>query len=283
MPQKLGTNSLIPLQDERTKCSSPRRASACAPSGSSPPAAKMSMHIITSAQDVGLQCTELHTTLMHRELEPQTPYNANMWEMMLNEAGLLSCFTDVLRGLCQGFILNFSTIHQKQSPPNSHSLITCSKYVSKEIIKGRYLGPYPLPTIQSVLGPFQSSPLSIIPKPGCPGKFRLIQNFFFPLSPLPAYLNNSINAYTSAEDFPTTWGKFSTIYQLISHLPPGPEAATQDVAEAYWTVPLHQSQWPAAVVKLSESLGCIDMCTTFRATPAAGAYGHIADAGCKIM
>ncbi|KAG6328190.1 hypothetical protein ID866_10899 [Astraeus odoratus] len=85
------------------------------------------------------------------------------------------------------------------------------------------------------------------------------------------------------EDFPTTWGKFSIIYDLITYLPPGSEVATRDVAEVYRTIPLHPSQWPANVVRISESLGCIDTNLAFRATLSAGVYGHLSDAFCEIL
>ncbi|KAG6327358.1 hypothetical protein ID866_11731 [Astraeus odoratus] len=104
------------------------------------------------------------------------------------------------------------------------------------------------------------SPLSLIPKPGWP-----------------------VNHCIAAEDFPTAWGKFSIIYNLIAHLPPGSEAATRDVAEAYRTIPLHPSQQPANVVRISESLGCINTSLAFGATPAAGVYGHLSDACCEIL
>lgn len=48
-------------------------------------------------------------------------------------------------------------------------------------------------------------------------------------------------------------------------------------------VPLHQSQWPAGVVRISESEFCVDTCTAFRAAPSAGAYGHVTDAGAEIF
>ena len=73
------------------------------------------------------------------------------------------------------------------------------------------------------------------------------------------------------------------MYLLAARLPPGSEAATRDVAEAYHTVPLHHSQWPAAVVRTSHSEGCIDTCLAFSASPSAGVYGHIADAAAEIF
>jgi hypothetical protein len=257
------------------------------PNGSSQEYAKKITPAATSAQGVVVPHMELLAALEHREHATPTPYKAEAWEYHLRASGLLHRFACIPSGLQFGFILNFPCIYRTQSPANKNSIELYSQEfmdsVQKEVSKGRYLGPFLLASMKSIIGPFQSSPLSIIPKPGRPGKFQLIQNFLFPLSPSPSFPNPSINSYINADDFPTTWGKFSVVYLLISHLPPGSEAATRDVTEAYRTVPLHKSQWPAAVVKILDSLGCIDTSTAFRTTPSAGAYGHIADAGCELM
>jgi len=90
-----------------------------------------------------------------------------------------------------------------------------------------------------------------------------------------------VNSRINTDEFPSTWGKFSIIYLLIAKLPPGSEAATRDVAEAYRTIPLHPSQWPAAVVRVSDSLFCT--CAAFGAAPSSGVYGHVADGGAEIF
>jgi len=175
----------------------------------------------------------LLAALAHRKLAPPTPYKVDVWASLLHSANLLHRFSKIPLRLRHGFTLNFPCIYHMQSPPNRPSINTYStefnESIHKEINKGRYLRPYPLSVIESVLGPFQSSPLSIIPKPGHPGKFRLIQNFSFPLSPSPPHPNSSINSHINADDFPTTWGKFSVVYLLISRLPPGSEVATCDI------------------------------------------------------
>jgi hypothetical protein len=40
-------------------------------------------------------------------------------------------------------------------------------------------------------------------------------------------------------------------------------------------IPLHESQWPAVVVRISETTACIDTCVAFGASPSCGAYGLI--------
>lgn len=56
----------------------------------------------------------------------------------------------------------------------------------------------------------------------------------------------------------------------------------RDITEAYRTVPLHPFQWPAGIVRILDMQFCIDTCTAFGATPSAGVYGHMADAGAEI-
>ena len=257
------------------------------PSGRKKTDAKTPTPTSTFALGAELTPTALANVLELRKQQPQTPYNLTEWQREFSLLNLHARFPKILSGLAYGFTINFPPILRTQCPPNNVSISSFDSdfrtIVCKEITKGRYIGPFPLSLIEQVLGPYQSSPLSIIPKQGRPGKFRVIQNFSFPANPSPPFPNPAINHYISAEDFPTTWGKFSTIYSLITHLPPGSEAATRDVAEAYRTIPLHPSQWPASVVRISDSLGCIDTNLAFGSTPAAGVYGHISDACCEIF
>lgn len=222
-----------------------------------------------------------------RKLHPLTPYKPEAWECELQRAGVLERFADIPSGLHLGFRVDFPPINAVQIPPNRESIsefsVEFNSIIQKELEKGRFIGPFLADTLKDLIGPFQSSPLSIIPKPGNAKKFRIVQNFSFPNLPTASFPNPSINSYINVEKFPTTWGKFSIVYQLISTLPPGSEAATRDVTEAYRTVPLHPSQWPAAVIRVSDTHFCIDTCAAFGAAPSAGAYGHIADGGAEIF
>jgi len=165
------------------------------------------------------------------------PNQAEAWCRELAHLGLLSRFSKIPEGLHYSFILNFPTIPFTQIPPNKQSVTVYKEHfdscIQKEIKNSHYLGPFSADTLASLIGPFQTSPLSVIPKPGKLGKFRLIQNLSFRHSFDPQFPNPSINSLINASDFPTTWGKFSIIYLLISRLPPGLEAVTCDVADAY--------------------------------------------------
>jgi hypothetical protein len=287
-PPAHGTGSTKLPQSASIKPSGPELASRSALPGRERKAAIVQdTTTIISARDAALPPTEPKAALKHRQLNPLTPYKAEAWARELENAGLLPRFSKIVTGLRFGFILNFPPIVRVQAPPNKQSIATYKtefdSIIQKELRKLRYIGPFDTPTLLSLIGPFQSSPLSIIPKPGKPGKFRLVQNFSFPHNPNPTFPNPSVNSFINATDFPTTWGKFSIVYLLISRLPADSEAATRDVSEAYRTIPLHPSQWPAAVVHISDNEFCVDTCTVFGATPSAGAYGHLADTGAEIL
>ncbi|KIO08716.1 hypothetical protein M404DRAFT_57315, partial [Pisolithus tinctorius Marx 270] len=179
-------------------------------------------------------------------------------------------------------------IPRTYTPPNSPSIIQYShafqEIVEKEFARGRYLGPFPPHLLEQYIGPFQSSPLSIIPKPGKPGKYRLIQNLSYPIVPRHDAAA-SINSRVDASLFPCTWGTFPTVCALIVSLPPGCQGATRDVAEAYRTIPIHPSQWPGLIVRLSDNppTFAIDTALCFGYGPSAGVYGGVRDASLEIM
>ena len=151
-----------------------------------------------------------------------------------------------------------------------------------EFAKARYLGPCSKREVEALIGPFQTSPISIIPKPGKPGKFRAVHNFSHPhtASPSLASINSSINA----SDFPCTWGTFNAIALTIATLPPGSQASIRDVAEAYRTIPIKASQWPGLVIRLpGNDQFAINTCNNFGLASAGGIYGELADASADIF
>ena len=101
---------------------------------------------------------ELTTVLRCRGLQAQIPYKPDAWEQVLTLADSDHCFHSIPDGLRFGFIIDFPNISSIQSPPNSSSVLTyvseLKNIVQKEVDKGRYIGPIPLPTILSALGPY---------------------------------------------------------------------------------------------------------------------------------
>lgn len=172
------------------------------------------------------------------------------------------------------------------TPRNSPSLRAhadqFSRAVRREFEAGRYIGPFSRAALESHIGPFQSSPLSIIPKATKPGAFRLVQNFSFPPTPIGSH--TSINSHIDSNKFPCTWATFVAFGLLVSRLPPGSQACTRDVSEAYRNIPLHPSQWPGAVVRLSDGDAyAIDTQESFGCASYAGRFGYVQDAAMDIL
>ncbi|GBE78944.1 hypothetical protein SCP_0201410 [Sparassis crispa] len=185
--------------------------------------------IVTSVQGVARTHMALSNVLEQRKHRALTPYNANAWESQLCTAGLLGRYKNLPDGLRVGFRINIPQITRTQDPPNKESIVTFApeflKIVNAEIAKGRYIGPFSRTDLEHLIGPFQSSPLSIIPKPGRPGRFRIVQNYSFPHTPSLRFPNPSINSTIDSDLFPSTWGTFNAICLLIRRLPPGSQAA----------------------------------------------------------
>jgi hypothetical protein len=189
-----------------------------------------------------------------------------------------------VEGIIHGFNLGIPDILQTYTPNNHMSISLYHEAyienVSKEFRSGRYLGPYSRSEVERLIGPFQSSPLSLVPKDK-PGSFRTVHNFSFPHDPeTPPSINSSIDA----RDYPCTWGTFEAVSLVISRLPPGSQASVRDVAAAYRTIPACRTQWPGLVVRLEGfDSYAINTHNNFGLTSAGGIYGHLADAGADIL
>ena len=241
----------------------------------------------TSVRAAHPHLTELKNALELRKLQALTPYKPQAWEFLLSSTNLTKKYPSLAQCLRTGFFLDFPIINLTQTPPNKSSISEFQdqfdKIIQLEIVKQRYIGPFSRIDIESLIGPFQSSPFSIIPKPGRPDHYRVLQNYSYPYNTTSTLPNPSINSFVDSDNFPTTWGTFSIISLLIHQLPPGSQAATRDVSEAYRTIPLHHSQWPGAVARVGTDTYCIDTATCFGTSPSAGIYGVVADAGADLF
>ena len=274
------------VKDRMVIRSQTRRGPFYARSGNSKsPARVFSTEMATSAQGVVPRNTVLKSVLAARALKPHTPYIADAWEGALARAGLGSRYPLLVEGIRHGFRAGVPKITQTFCPPNRDSIHEhISAYqdiVAHEISSGRYFGPVSQAAMEDALGPFQTSPLSVIPKANKPEKLRLIQNLSFPHQ-----LNEkrSINSFINSDDFPCTWGTFSAFATLCAGLPPGSQGAVRDVAEAYRTIPLHPSQWPGMVIRHSgEDEFMFDGNLCFGLASGSGCYGYVGDAGADVM
>lgn len=153
----------------------------------------------TFVQDAGSRLTELRRVLERRKCEALTPYNPDAWEMALRAAGLSDRYPHIPEGLRRGFVLDIPSIKSTQAPPNKESVATYQQnflsIVHTELEKESYIGPLKFNEVESLIGHFQSSPFCIIPKPGRPGRYRIIQNYSFPHTPSQKFPDTSINSY----------------------------------------------------------------------------------------
>ena len=246
----------------------------------------------TSAQAVDLPNTGPNSalsrnlrSLLIRRNAALTPYIPDHWHSELLASGLLAHYPMIPTSLGYGFEAGIPRILQTFTPPNhpssSEHISIFSEMVNLELQKGRYIGPLSRGQVEAELGPFQTSPISIIPKPGQPNKFRIVQDLSHPRRPPISSVNSAIDT----EAFPCTWGTFGAVCALIDSLPPGSEAAVRDVAEAYRTIPLATEHWPAVVVRLpfNDNSFAIDTCLCFGLASSAGVHGIMGDAGADLM
>ena len=255
-------------QPERSELEgwSARTASHSVTTGNYLPAA--SPHYTTSdtgALAVERRATGPKTALEQRRSETVSPYKHSAWSTELTRLGLYAKYPIVVSGLRNGFDLGIPYIFSTYIPPNNPSVVhlpdVYNSTIDSEFTAGRYIGPFSHAELEAELGPFQTSPLSFIPKASKPGKYRAIHNFSFPYKPSPRA--TSINSHINSEDFPCTWGTFATIVQIITHLPLGSQASVRDVAEAYRTIPANPSQWPGLVIRLQEeNQYVVNVCVT---------------------
>lgn len=241
----------------------------------------------TSVPVAAARIMEQIAVLKLRSSNAHTPLIASAWIDALDSAKLSSKYPLIGPGLTTGFRIGIPTLSHSYAPFNSPSLFAhgeaFSTIIAHEFECARYLGPFSQLDLESLIGPFQSSPLSLVPKPHKPDRYRLVQNFSHPVNA--SNRTQSINSFINSDNYPCTWGTFDTFALLVSQLPPGSQAAVRDVAEAYRTIPLHHSQWPGTVVRLSNdpSLFAVDTSAAFGVASNAGVFGHVADAAADIF
>ena len=266
---------------------SPRPALSCAAIGTTVGGARPACTSNdTSALAAETRITALKDALERRKSKALTPYKVDAWESLLLQCNLLVKYPNLVSSLLKGFDAGIQPIYTTFTPPNSPTLLqhpeAYQDMVTNEFTKGRYIGPCTRSEVESLIGPFQSSPLSWVPKPGKPGKYRAVHNFSFPRSPTPT--SSSINRSIDPNSFPCTWGTFATVCFTIFNLPPGSQAAIRDVAEAYRTIPITSDQWPGLVVKLlDDDSYAINTCNNFGLSSAGGIYGEAGDASLDIF
>jgi hypothetical protein len=190
---------------------------------------------------------------------------------------LLHKFSDVLKGICEGFDMGLSsTIHQTYIPPNHRSATDNAEaidlYIEKERTNNRYSGPFSHDNLEQLIGPFRTLPLGTVPKAGT-NELRMIQDFSFPRDD-PTH--NSVNTEIDSDAFPCEWGTFSEMAILVMEAPPHTQVATLDVDAAFRCVPIRPDQQRHFIVHWRSQFW-IDACAPFGPASSPGVWGRIAD------
>ena len=224
--------------------------------------------------------------ISQRRHTPRTPLAADNWEATLLSTNLITVYPQIPTFIRFGAHAGIPHITTSYTPSNKDSTVSLATVfndiLQTEFNKGRYIGPFTQGELERKIRPFQSSPLSLVPKAGKPGKYRLIQNLSYPHSDIPV---PSINSHLNSDDFPCTWGTFRSVCTLVRNLPPGSQATVRDIAEAYRIIPLHESQWPGVVVRISNEPAqfALNTCNSFGCTTAGGLFGMFGDALADIL
>lgn len=240
----------------------------------------------TSAPGAEDRITALKAVLSLRSRCARTPLVADAWECALRDLKLHHRYPTLPDSIRFGFHAGVPRITTTFTPSNSPSFYEHSArfepILRRELDEQRYIGPLSRVEVEFLIGPFQTSPLSLIPKPHKPDAYRVIQNLSFPRSLLSS--TRSINFAIISSDYPCTWGTFTVISLLIWSLPRGSEGACRDVSEAFRRIPLDPSQWPGVVVRLSENDEfLLDTCTMFGIASGTGVFGQVGDALVDIL
>ena len=239
----------------------------------------------TSAACVVLPHTPPNSVPSSHDLLPiKTPFIPDVWETMLNDITPFNSFPDIPISLRFCFDMGVHTPPtQTYIPPNHNSALSFPdhilSHIQKKLSLGRYSGPFSRSDLESLIGPFHTSPLGIVPKTVGSTKRRIVQDLSFPRDdPSRSSINDQINI----EDFTCDWGTFTDMRRIIIDAPPFSEAATLDVDSAFRCCPITPSQQRNFIIHWNGSF-YIDHCALFSATSAGGVFGRVADAKSAIL
>jgi hypothetical protein len=168
-----------------------------------------------------------------------TPINPTKTHSLLSHFNILNEWSHIINGLVHGFNISINMLPQQTIiyPNHASSLINpnfISAYIAAEEAAGHYLQAFCPEDLEALIGPFCTSPIGPVPKPGS-SKLQMIQDLSFPCND-PS--TPSVNSLIDPDAFPTAWSSFKATTKLILALPPGCQAATFDISSAYCLTPI---------------------------------------------
>ena len=124
----------------------------------------------TNVRAVVTSPMEPRSAIAHRRLHPRTPLIAEQWRRELRKAYLHTKYPQIFEYILHGAHAGIPKLLQSYTPFNKLSTETSrdifNEMIQAEFSKGRDLGPFSRDALKAEIGPFQSSPLSLVPKAG---------------------------------------------------------------------------------------------------------------------
>ena len=203
---------------------------------------------------------------------------------MLLNTSLFNKFSDVPYSIRYGFDMGINDLPSHTfTPPNHKSALSFPghvlSHISTELSRRCYSDPFSRSRLESLIGPFRTSPLGTVLKSELSDERRIVQDLSFPRNDP---LHHSVNDYINVDDFRCDWGTFNDIKKIVLDAPTGTEAATLDVDSAFRCCPIIPSQQPNFVIHWND-LFYMDHNAPFGATSSGGVFGRVADAMTAIL
>jgi hypothetical protein len=177
-----GTGCPLSTVETRNTASSTAMGTSFAQTGNVPRGVP-AQDTVTNVLDAATELMAPNNAHWH-SLEIPTPLCHDGWSQLLVKHNLLVKYPNIPKYIQHGANAGIPRITKTYIPPNCPSinvhLFAFKEIVTREFDKGRYAGPFTRSEVEQRIGPFQTSPLSMVPKAGKPNKFRLIQNLSFP-------------------------------------------------------------------------------------------------------
>jgi hypothetical protein len=236
---------------------------------------------LTFARSVVSPTMELSFVRPRPDWPVVTPLRVDRLRSALEDAGVLGEFLDVIDGLSNGFPMNSTlTVSSTRISPNYGSALehrdVIDAMITKELAAGRLRGPFTQAELESLVGPFITHPLGVVPKPN--GKWRLVEDMSFPRDDSFPSLNSTIDI----SDVPVDWGGFKEMAELVIGAPPGAQCATVDWENAFRLCPVATSDlhfgaysWPSMEHNKEIVEFYADLCWKFGNTRSTGVFGRV--------
>ncbi|KAE8269259.1 hypothetical protein A4X09_0g3087 [Tilletia walkeri] len=237
-------------------------------------------HLLRTSDNSSIWRTTLNSVDLLIKLRPELanarrPLNPDGFDRVLRSLNLMDDYGDLVEGFRGGFDFGIPPIQETRTPPNqisaTENMEVLDQIAAKELEKGRWAGPYSREEIEKEIGPFQSSPMGLIPKPN--GDWRLVQDLSYPRNG--SYL--SINSYIVADEYLTTWDDVTTVFVVLLELSRKVQGATFDAMEAFRGILALASQLPGLILQLREGVLYYDFFLPFGLASATGVWGRVAD------